>query len=83
MAKYSLIEFWRSQRTPVPPLIRVDLTGQTVVVIGANIGLGLGAAKHFATMKPARLILACRSRAKGEAAVQGMNGRPNVKFKVI
>ena len=49
----------------------VDLTGKTVVVIGANVGLGFEAAKHFAAMNPKRLVLGCRSQEKGQAALQG------------
>ena len=63
------------QRQTVPPVARADLTGKTVMVIGANIGLGFEATKHFARMKPARLILACRSEAKAKAAIQGMSAR--------
>jgi len=54
----------------MPPVIETDLTGQTVVVVGANTGIGFDATKHFATMNPARLILACRSKERGEAALQ-------------
>jgi retinol dehydrogenase 12 len=71
MAKLSFLDVIHSQRLPAPPLIRADLQGQTVIVTGANTGLGLAAAKQFATMNPERLILACRSRDKGEQAVAG------------
>ena len=53
-----------------PPVAQADLTGKTVVVIGANTGLGYEATKHFATMNPQRLILACRSQQRGAAAVE-------------
>ncbi|KAJ2930251.1 hypothetical protein H1R20_g6820, partial [Candolleomyces eurysporus] len=59
-----------AQWTKVPPVATADLTGQTVIVVGANIGLGFESAKHFAKMNPARLILACRSEEKGKAAVE-------------
>ena len=59
----------RSQVKP-GPVLRADLTGKTVIVIGANTGLGFETAKHLATMNPSRLILACRSKEKGEAALQ-------------
>ncbi|KAJ2914335.1 hypothetical protein MD484_g6085, partial [Candolleomyces efflorescens] len=59
-----------SQDPPVSTSSRAttDLSGQTVIVVGANTGLGFEAAKHFARMNPGRLILACRSKEKGAAA---------------
>jgi len=47
--------------------------GRVVVVIGANIGLGFEAAKHFASMNPSRLVLGCRSEEKGKKAVEGQS----------
>ncbi|KAJ7111996.1 short-chain dehydrogenase [Mycena epipterygia] len=63
-------DFIKSQLTKPKPLVKADLTGKTVVVLGANTGLGFEATKHFATMNPGRLILACRSETKGQAAVE-------------
>ena len=65
----SFFQFVREQLATVPPVEHEDLSGKTVVVIGANIGLGFEAAKHFAKMDPDRLILGCRSKERGEAAV--------------
>jgi len=56
---------WRTQ----PPVLKADLTEKTVVVAGANTGLGFEAAKHFATMNPGKLILACRNKSKGHEAL--------------
>ncbi|GAA6009763.1 hypothetical protein JCM10207_004184 [Rhodosporidiobolus poonsookiae] len=46
----------------------VSLKGRTVLITGGNAGLGLESAIHFARLSPSRLILACRTSSKGEAA---------------
>ncbi|THV05577.1 NAD(P)-binding protein [Dendrothele bispora CBS 962.96] len=53
----------------MPPVVQADLTGKTVVIVGANVGLGFEAARHLASMNPGRLIIACRNQQKGEAAL--------------
>jgi retinol dehydrogenase-12 len=64
----SVFQILRDQLATVPSVEYEDLSGKTVVVIGANIGLGFEAAKHFAKMNPERIILGCRSKERGEAA---------------
>ena len=64
----SVFQFLPEQLATVPPVEHEDLSGKTVVVIGANIGLGFEAVKHFAKMNPDRIILGCRSKERGEAA---------------
>jgi NAD(P)-dependent dehydrogenase (short-subunit alcohol dehydrogenase family) len=70
MGRLTFFQFIYGQLERVPPLVSADLTGKTVMVIGANTGLGFEASKHFARMNPSRLILACRSPSKGKAAVE-------------
>ena len=64
----SILQFLREQLATVPPVEYEDLSGKSVVVIGANVGLGFESAKHFAKMNPDRIILGCRSKERGEAA---------------
>ncbi|KAJ7163378.1 hypothetical protein C8R46DRAFT_1103202 [Mycena filopes] len=70
MGQLTLLSFIRDQCAKRPPVEKVDLTGQTVLVVGANSGLGFEAAKHFASMNPGRLILACRDQGRGQAALE-------------
>ncbi|KAG8416189.1 hypothetical protein J3459_013686 [Metarhizium acridum] len=45
-----------------------DCAGRTVIITGANTGLGLEAARHFVRLNATRVIIACRNVAKGAAA---------------
>ena len=47
--------------------IAADLAGRTILVTGANAGIGKETARALASLK-ARVVLACRSRERGEAA---------------
>ncbi len=69
MGALTFEQFIANQKNGMPPVVKGDLTGKTVMVTGANSGIGYEAAKHFATMNPGRLILACRSQSKGQEAV--------------
>jgi len=71
MAKHTFLQFLREQWGRPVPLVTEDLTGKVVLVTGANTGLGFEAAKHFASMNPEKLIIACRNEAKGKQAVKG------------
>ncbi|KAL1696864.1 hypothetical protein GGG16DRAFT_120509 [Schizophyllum commune] len=70
MGKYPPTTFVADQLSYHAPVLHKDLSGKTVVVIGANVGLGYEASKHFAKMGAAKVIMACRSKERGSAAVE-------------
>jgi NAD(P)-dependent dehydrogenase (short-subunit alcohol dehydrogenase family) len=55
-----------------------SFTGKTVIVTGANSGLGLVTAREMARVG-ARVILACRDITKGQDAAAGMSGHVEVR----
>jgi NAD(P)-dependent dehydrogenase (short-subunit alcohol dehydrogenase family) len=71
MAKLTLADMIEMQKKPVGSVVKTDLSGKSVLITGANSGIGFEAAKHFASMNPARLIIVCRSQEKGEIASKG------------
>lgn len=60
--------FIYSQLFIKPPYPTTDFTSQTIIVTGANVGLGLEAARHFVRLNAAKVILGVRSAGKGQAA---------------
>ncbi|KAK3306392.1 short-chain dehydrogenase/reductase [Chaetomium strumarium] len=59
---------WGAKHPPADPT--VSFAGKTVLVTGANTGLGFEAAVKYARLGASRLILGVRSADKGEAAKQ-------------
>ncbi|KAK4099581.1 NAD(P)-binding protein [Parathielavia hyrcaniae] len=68
--------FLHSQFTkPVHPPADLSLAGQTCILTGGNIGLGLACAEWLVELQLARLILAVRTPAKGEAAAKQLRSK--------
>ncbi|KAF8119710.1 short-chain dehydrogenase [Boletus edulis] len=74
MAKFSVLAFLRQQWT-VLPVPNADISDKSIVVTGANVGLGFEAAVHLAKLKPKRLLLTTRDEAKGKQAKQDVEQR--------
>ncbi|KAE9975887.1 hypothetical protein BLS_000918 [Venturia inaequalis] len=63
-----LLRFFKSQWLFTPPVPTASYEGQTVIVTGANVGLGFEAARLIVRLGAAKVILAVRSLSKGEEA---------------
>jgi retinol dehydrogenase 12 len=61
-------KFLKDQLFFTPPDPTQDFTGQTVIVTGSNVGLGLEAARHITRLNAAKVILGVRDLRKGEEA---------------
>lgn len=60
-----------------------DLSGKVVVITGANSGLGLASTKALAS-KGAVVVMACRSRSKGEAArAEALTEVPGARIELM
>ena len=63
------------------PVPATDFSGKTIIVTGANSGLGLEASRHFVRLGAAKVILGCRSAEKAEVAkadIEITTGRKDV-----
>ncbi|EPQ59201.1 NAD P-binding protein [Gloeophyllum trabeum ATCC 11539] len=70
MGQLSRLDVALRQLAGAPELgVKADLAGKTVIVVGANTGIGIEAVKHFSSMNAAKVIMACRSEEKGKKAV--------------
>ncbi|KAL8974906.1 MAG: hypothetical protein Q9197_000875 [Variospora fuerteventurae] len=58
--------WWSARHPPEDPTVRFD--SKTILITGANTGLGFEAARKYAALGAAQLVLAVRSMDKGNAA---------------
>lgn len=61
---------YRQKMVHPQPIIPKNLAGQTVVVTGSNVGIGLAAIHLLMDFKVSRVIMAVRTPSKGEEAKQ-------------
>jgi NAD(P)-dependent dehydrogenase (short-subunit alcohol dehydrogenase family) len=67
------------QPTIPPTPAGTSLAGKTAIVTGGNTGLGFEAARQFLILKAARVIIAVRSRSRGQEAASALRADPEVK----
>ena len=61
-------QFFKSQLFVTPNYPTQSFATKTVIVTGANVGLGFEAARHFVRLGASKVILAVRTIAKGDQA---------------
>ena len=81
-ASIGLGVFWHAARNP-PSDPKDSFIGKTVLITGANVGLGLEAATKFATLGASTLILGVRSLERGKAAKRQIEQITHCKTNVI
>jgi short-subunit dehydrogenase len=72
MGNFNVLQFIRAQWTALP-VPTADISRKSLVVVGANVGLGYEAAVHLAQLKPKSLLITSRDQAKCEQSKAGMN----------
>jgi NAD(P)-dependent dehydrogenase (short-subunit alcohol dehydrogenase family) len=65
MGKLSVFGFLREQWTELP-ISTADVSDQSLIVVGTNVGLGNEAAVHLAQLKPKSLVITSRDEVKCE-----------------
>ena len=69
--------FFQAPIGPTPE--GTTVAGKTIIITGANAGLGLETARQYLLLKASRIILAVRSANKGNDAVKLLTSDPEVK----
>jgi len=72
---------WASSHPPTDP--QTSFSGKTILITGANVGLGLEAAAKFASLNAARLVLGVRSLSRGEVAKEQICKRANYDMSKV
>ena len=76
-----LPNFFYSQLFVTPAYPDTDCTGRTVIITGANSGLGKEAARHIVRLNAERVIITARDATKGQTAaedIEASTGRKGV-----
>ncbi|TFY72720.1 hypothetical protein EVG20_g311 [Dentipellis fragilis] len=65
------LEFHReNHERPLPALEHYDLTGQVIIITGANAGIGYECARYILAKGATKVIAACRNEKKSQEAIR-------------
>ncbi|PYI13097.1 NAD(P)-binding protein [Aspergillus violaceofuscus CBS 115571] len=79
----TLSDFFYTQFLLRIPKPSASFTNKTVIITGANGGLGQEAVKHLIRLGAEKIIFACRSRSRGEQAKREIEDQLNCKTNLI
>ncbi|KAF2454248.1 short chain dehydrogenase [Lineolata rhizophorae] len=74
-----MFRFFKNHLFWSPKMPTGSFAGKTVIVTGANVGLGKEAARHFVAKGASKVILGCRNMDKGNEAAQSIVQSEKVK----
>ncbi|RAH47979.1 NAD(P)-binding protein [Aspergillus brunneoviolaceus CBS 621.78] len=79
----TLSDFFSTQFLLRIPQPSASFTNKTIIVTGANGGLGRETAKHLIRLGAEKVIFACRSRSRGEQAKREIEAQLNCKTNLV
>lgn len=79
----SLLDFFYSQLFVTPELPKATFQGKTVIVTGANQGLGKEAVRHIARLGASAVVIGCRNLESGEEAKRDIEATTSCHKDVI
>ncbi|KAF7193787.1 Short chain dehydrogenase atnD [Pseudocercospora fuligena] len=82
-APSDILQFMPGQLFQTPTLPNTSFKGKTVVITGANTGLGFECAKQLIALGVSTLVLGCRSISKGEAARDSLQASKDSKHTSV
>src|SRR5690349_351610 len=81
--KYTKMGFLYSQLFVTPAYPTKSFANQTVIITGANTGLGKEAARHITRLEASKVIIACRNVKAGEEAKRDILSTTQANASVI
>ncbi|KAG2135459.1 short-chain dehydrogenase [Suillus clintonianus] len=77
MGKFVVSEFLCEQRKELP-VASTDISDKSILVVGANVGLGFEASVHLAQLRPKHLLVTARDATKCQQTIADVQQRASI-----
>lgn len=77
MGKFIVSEFLCEQRKELP-VASADISDKSILVVGANVGLGFEASVHLAQLRPKHLLVTARDATKCQQTITDIQQRASI-----